>query len=71
MVISLPDHPLDLLHERDADKMALSLDTRTINRNSSSSSGGKGVRGVVVDVREFRSTLPSMLYGSGERRLLL
>ncbi len=67
MVISLPDHPLDLLHERDADKMALSLDTRTINRNSSSS-GGKGVRGVVVDVREFRSTLPSMLYGSGESR---
>lgn len=62
MVISLPDHPLDVLHETQTDKLLLSLDTRTTNRGTSS----KGPRGVVVDVREFRSTLPSMLYGSGK-----
>lgn len=64
MVISLPDHPLDVLHEAQSDKLLLSLDTRTAQRGSSSNS--KGPRGIVVDVREFRSTLPSMLYSSGK-----
>ncbi len=68
MVISLPDHPLDVLQEAQADKLLLSVDTRTVHRGtngSSSSSSNKGPRGIVVDVREFRSTLPSMLYASG------
>lgn len=65
MVISLPDHPMDVLHEAQSDKLLLSLDTRTNNRGSTSGSS-KAPRGIVVDVREFRSTLPSMLYGSGK-----
>lgn len=67
MVISLRDHPEDVQQEAQADKLLLSMDTRTINRGSSSSSsksGGK--RGIVVDVRDFRSTLPSALYVSGK-----
>lgn len=68
MVISLPDHPMDVLHEAQSDKLLLSLDTRTNNRGASNGSNGsnKAPRGIVVDVREFRSTLPSMLYGSGK-----
>lgn len=68
MVISLPDHPLDVLQEAQADKLLLSVDTRTVHRGNSSSNSNnnnKGPRGIVVDVREFRSTLPSMLYASG------
>lgn len=64
-MISLPDHPLDVLQEAQADKLMLSVDTRTVHRGNSSSSNNKGPRGIVVDVREFRSTLPSMLYASG------
>jgi hypothetical protein len=67
-VISLPDHPEDVQQESKADKLLLSMDTRTLNRGSSSSSSSRagGKRGVVVDVRDFRSTLPSALYVSGE-----
>jgi hypothetical protein len=67
-VISLPDHPEDVQQESKADKLLLSMDTRTLNRGSSSSSSNRagGKRGVVVDVRDFRSTLPSALYVSGE-----
>jgi hypothetical protein len=67
-VISLPDHPEDVQQESKADKLLLSMDTRTLNRGSSSSSSSRagGKRGVVVDVRDFRTTLPSALYVSGE-----
>lgn len=65
MVISLPDHPADVLQESEADKLQLSMDTRTHNKNA-----GKGRRSVVVDVRDFRCTLPSMLYTSGMFRVI-
>lgn len=65
MVISLPDHPLDVLQEQQSDKLLLSMDTRTANRGTSSAAS-KGKRNIVIDVREFRSTLPSMLYTSGK-----
>jgi DNA excision repair protein ERCC-4 len=72
MVICLPDHPLDLQRAALQDKMQLSMDTRTgtglgLGGGSSSSSSSKkgGPRAIVVDVREFRSTLPSELYAAG------
>ena len=61
MVISLPDHPFDVQQAKDADK-ALALDSRTLNKSKSLFKEG---RKVVIDVREFRSTLPSILYTSG------
>lgn len=65
-MISLPDHPEDVQQEAQSDKLLLSMDTRTANRGSSSSTGSKGgKRGIVVDVRDFRCTLPSALYASG------
>lgn len=67
MVISLPDHPLDVLQEQQSDKLLLSMDTRTASRSTSKAAASvAGKRGIVVDVREFRSTLPSMLYASGK-----
>lgn len=61
MVISLPDHPADVVQEAQAGALAISMDTRTVQRGSSS----RGKRAVVVDVRDFRCTLPSALYVSG------
>jgi len=58
----LPDHPADLEEERLADSN-LTMDTRTItNSRIILGSGANGKRSIVVDVREFRSTLPSMLH---------
>jgi DNA excision repair protein ERCC-4 len=62
-VISLPDHPVDLEEERQSDSL-LSFDTRNASSKSSyffkERDGSR--RKVVVDVREFRSTLPCMLH---------
>lgn len=64
LVISLPDHPFDLQKEKEADN-SMVLDSRMINNKSyKSRSGQKDGRKVVVDVREFRSTLPSILYST-------
>jgi DNA excision repair protein ERCC-4 len=62
MVISLPDHPADVLQEVQSDKLLLSMDTRTMQKGAQS----RGPRSIVVDVRDFRCTLPSVLYGSGK-----
>lgn len=59
LVVSLPDNPADLQRELDSD-LSLSLDSRSIQRGGA----GSKVRQIVVDVREFRSTLPSMLHYS-------
>ncbi len=60
LVVSLPDHPEDLQRELALD-LSLSLDTRSTQRGSAVNNK---VRQIVVDVREFRSTLPSMLHYS-------
>ena len=65
MVISLPDDPIDLQHEIEQDNKhiaTISMDTRTINRSNQQKS--KEPRRIIVDVREFRSLLPSMLYSA-------
>ena len=65
-MISLPDNPADVLMEIQADRAVLSVDTRTVNKGSNTSSssvgsnavgGSNSRRNIVVDVREFRSTL--------------
>ena len=64
MVISLPDDPIDLQHEMEQDNKhsTISMDTRTIHRSNQQKS--KESRRIIVDVREFRSLLPSMLYSA-------
>jgi hypothetical protein len=64
MVISLPDDPIDLQHEMDQDSKhtTISMDTRTIHRSNQQKN--KEPRRIIVDVREFRSLLPSMLYSA-------
>ncbi len=63
LVVALPDNPADLAAELSND-LALSLDTRTSYRGAGAAGGGKEPRKVVVDVREFRSSLPSILHYS-------
>ena len=61
MVISLPDFSDDLSREEAADRSLTLTDTR----GSSSSSSKKASKRVIVDLREFRSSLPSLLHSSG------
>ena len=65
MVISLPDHPEDVEQQSQSDKALLSLDTRS-NCRGSSSNRNRNKRDIIVDVRDFRCTLPSVLHGSGK-----
>lgn len=60
MVISIPDLQTDLEREKRAD-MTITTDSRTLGRLKKD----KGPRSVVVDLREFRSPLPSLLHASG------
>ena len=73
MAVCLPDLPQDLLALR-AEEHTYSVDSRTVNRgnnasSSSSSNGlvtvGNNLKKVVIDVREFRCPLPSLLHSSG------
>jgi DNA excision repair protein ERCC-4 len=67
LVISLPDNAVDLEKERllSLDSGAVhSSDTR-INSSKYGSGGDKKNMKIVVDVRDFRSILPSLLYGGG------
>lgn len=59
MVISLPDHPHDVQKELKED-ITMATDSR--QRKALLSSMRNKI--IVVDVREFRSTLPSLLYAS-------
>lgn len=61
MVISLPDHPFDLQREKAEDQLMASTDSRALNSMNKSLKQIQG-RKIVVDVREFRSTLPSILH---------
>lgn len=66
LVISLPDNAIDLEKERQL-SMELGIhssDTR-ISGAKQGSIGDKKNMKIVVDVRDFRSTLPSMLYAGG------
>lgn len=58
MVISLPDNPNDIIQEKNND-LLLSNDTRVTKKELLSQ---QLLRKIVVDVREFRSTLPSLLH---------
>lgn len=60
MVIALPDHPLDLRKEQ-AEDLAMISDSRQRKQLSIHAHAEKSI---VVDVREFRSSLPSILYSS-------
>lgn len=64
LVISLPDNAVDLEKERllTLDGGVHSSDTRISNKNNGIDK--KNMK-IVVDVRDFRSTLPSLLYGGG------
>ena len=66
LVISLPDNAVDLEKERllSLDSGVHSSDTR-INSSKYGSDKDKKNMKIVVDVRDFRSTLPSLLYGGG------
>jgi DNA excision repair protein ERCC-4 len=76
MVISLPDHAEDLQREKAAD-LELVLDTRSRSHYEDIGIGIKGSKRekntnkgllnlkVAVDVREFRSSLPSLLHSTG------
>eukprot|EP00981_Chlorochromonas_danica_P014258 scaffold7628_cov253-Ochromonas_danica.AAC.19 len=66
MVISLPDHPHDVQKELKED-INMAADSR--QRKALLSSMRNKI--VVVDVREFRSTLPSLLYASQYYQQLL
>lgn len=59
MVISLPDHPHDVQQQQAAD-VSLIGDSRQ-KKNALTALQGKAI---IVDVREFRSTLPSLVYSS-------
>jgi ERCC4-type nuclease len=60
LVVSLPDHPYDLQQEKLLDQTLSTSDSRT---NSALTAYNKK-RKVVVDLREFRSILPSLLHVS-------
>ena len=69
LVVSLPDSTDDILRAKLADQQEIKggADSR---RHSSSlitaaAGGGGGTNKVVVDVRDFRSSLPSLLYSGG------
>ncbi len=63
LVVSLPDNPDDLQREKAEDISFSSTDTRTIRKDMTKLKGAAG-RDVVVDVREFRAALPSMLHAT-------
>ncbi len=67
MVITLPDLESDVAREKHQDLSYTITDTRGFRSGSSrsSSSNGDDDGKVVVDVREFRSSLPSLLHSGG------
>jgi len=77
MAISLPDHHEDLTRERQADAL-LTLDSRAEEAAAATAGGRRKtaaaaaagadaatVLRVVIDVREFRSSLPNLLHAAG------
>ncbi len=64
MAVCLPDLPQDLLALRAADH-TYSVDSRTVNRGVHAAAGNVKQKRIVVDVREFRCPLPSMLHATG------
>jgi DNA excision repair protein ERCC-4 len=63
LVISLPDNIKDLLKEKQQDLLENSLDSRQFYSSSAKQQLLKlAGRKIVVDVREFRSNLPFLLY---------
>jgi DNA excision repair protein ERCC-4 len=62
LVVNLPDHIEDIEREKIADRDMDLVDTRAINKMKESASLRLKV---VVDVRDFRSSLPSLLYAGG------
>eukprot|EP01038_Epipyxis_sp_PR26KG_P009087 gene9087-12256_t len=61
LVVSLPDNPLDLENEKAAD---FSLNSSYNDTRLSKNNNVNKTRKIVVDVREFRSILPSILYNN-------
>ena len=78
MAICLPDLQSELQRDREENGEELellsshshsySVDTRTVSKGLGGGKGGVGSRGrgqAIVDVREFRSSLPSLLHAGG------
>jgi len=63
MVISIPDLAADLQREKEEDNLTTII--RGLKKDKD-----KGPRNVVVDVREFRSSLPSLLHLAGGFKLI-
>ena len=64
LAICLPDILERGPRDKDRD-LTLSLDTRTVHRGASGELVKKVLTSLVVDIREFRSMLPSQLYQQG------
>jgi hypothetical protein len=62
LVIALPDNLIDLHREKQADLIHSSNDSRMINSYQRQQSLKLLNRKIIVDVREFRSSLPFLLY---------
>lgn len=64
MVVAIPDNPLELKKQIEVDNSIISMDTRTINRGNNKLSD-KGLKSIIVDKRDLRSSLPQALHYGG------
>jgi ERCC4-type nuclease len=80
LVVSLPDNPFDIRQALSVDA-SLTLDSRTVSQTHSITVPGAGVvtastalqtkrKQIVVDVREFRSSLPPLLHISQQWKVV-
>ena len=64
MVVTIPDNPIELKKQIEMDNSAISMDSRALIRGNNKLND-KGLKSIIVDKRDLRSSLPQALHYGG------